>query len=191
MGETGLTASDVALLNRDTTGGGFGDMGFMWIFALLLLFWGGNGFGGRNGGGTPVTEAGLCDAMNFNNLENSVGRLGDMMNAGFGNIQRDMCTSSTAITAAINQARFENQQCCCETQRAIDGVNYNGALNTAAINAVTTAQTQKIIDFMCNRDMAAQAARIQSLELQQALCGVVRYPNAMTYTAGTSPFCAA
>ena len=32
------------------------------------------------------------------------------------------------------------------------------------------------------------AARIQQLELQAALCGVVRYPNATTYTAGANPF---
>ena len=33
-----------------------------------------------------------------------------------------------------------------------------------------------------------QAARIQQLELQQALCGIVRYPNAVTYNAGCSSF---
>ena len=32
--ENGLSASDVALMNRDT---GFGGEAFMWIFALLIL----------------------------------------------------------------------------------------------------------------------------------------------------------
>lgn len=38
------------------------------------------GAGWNRGGGAngePVTEAGLCNAMNFNNLENAVGRLSD------------------------------------------------------------------------------------------------------------------
>ena len=35
-----------------------------------------------------------------------------------------------------------------------------------------------------------QQARINQLELNQALAGVVRYPASMTYTAGYSPFCA-
>ena len=48
---------------------------------------------------------------------------------------------------------------------------------------------QKILDQLNADKAAAQAARIQQLELNQALCGVVRYPNAMTYTAGYSPFC--
>ena len=44
----GLSASDVALLNRDGGYGFGGDGGaFMWIFALLILAGGGfNGFGG-------------------------------------------------------------------------------------------------------------------------------------------------
>lgn len=77
--ETGLTASDVALLNGKNNDNDWTDGGFMWIFALLILFWGGNGmWGNRNvTNGEPVTEAGLCNAMNFNNLENAVGRLSD------------------------------------------------------------------------------------------------------------------
>ena len=31
--------------------------------------------------------------------------------------------------------------------------------------------------------------RINQLEMQNALCNVVRYPNMMTYNAGASPFC--
>ena len=80
-------------------------------------------------------------------------------------------------------------ECCCATQRSIDGVQYNNALNTAAINANTTAQIQKVLDTLSADKAAAQAQRISQLELQQALCGVVRYPTAMAYTAGYSPFC--
>jgi len=39
-------------------------------------------------------------------------------------------------------------QCCCSLQRAIDGVNYNTAMQTAEINANTTAQAQRIIDTL-------------------------------------------
>lgn len=68
-------------------------------------------------------------------------------------------------------------------------MRYEAALNTASINANTTAQTQKILDALCADKLAAQSARIQQLELNQALCGVVRYPLSMTYNAGFSPFC--
>ena len=39
-----LSASDVALLNRDGNLG-FGESGFFWVFALLLLAGGGFGWG--------------------------------------------------------------------------------------------------------------------------------------------------
>jgi len=35
----------------------------------------------------------------------------------------------------------------------------------------------------------AMQNRINQLELQNALAGVVRYPNGWTYNAGNSPFC--
>lgn len=81
------------------------------------------------------------------------------------------------------------QNCCCETQRAIDSVNYNGAINTASINANTTAQTQKILDALSQNRMADMQNQINQLQLQNAVAGVVRYPMASTYTSGTNPFC--
>ena len=46
MGENGLSASDVALMNRDGDGWG----GMIWLFAILALF-GGGGIGWGNRGG--------------------------------------------------------------------------------------------------------------------------------------------
>ena len=37
--------------------------------------------------------------------------------------------------------------------------------------------------------MADMQNQINELQLQNALSGVVKYPNAWTYNAGTSPFC--
>lgn len=106
----------------------------IWVIIFLIFAMMGGGFGGfGNRGyapaGEPVTEAGLCNAMNFNNLENAVGRLNDNQAAiarqtdnaiaqiGYqsaqlsNQTQRDMCQGFASTTAAINQARFENQQC--------------------------------------------------------------------------------
>ena len=52
-----LSASDVALLNRDGNFGAFGDSGFFWVFALLLLA--GGGFGGWGNNNDYVTSAEL------------------------------------------------------------------------------------------------------------------------------------
>ena len=183
--------SDVAAVTRGNEG--FGDFGGSGAWVLIILFamifgWGGNGFGNRGNAGQPVTEAGLCNAMNFNNLENSVGRLNDSQAAGFTGIQRDLCQGFAAINAGINNARFENQQCCCETQRLIDRNNYDAAMNTAAINANTTAQTQKILDAICGNRIADMQNQINQLQLQSALCGVVRYPTMTTFATNCNPF---
>lgn len=170
-------------------GGMFGGEG-MWLFALLLLpmMWGG-GFGGfGNRGGQPVTEAGLCNAMNFNNLENAVGRGFDQQSQFASQIQRDLCTGFSSVTGTVNQARFENQQCCCDTQKLIQQGQYQDAMNTAAINANTTAGIQKVLDKMCENETNALRARVNQLELQSQLCGIVRYPTSTTYATGCNPF---
>ena len=183
-----LSIADAMALRGGNDNYGYG-MGGWWMIILFALIFNGNGFWGNRGvNGEPVTEAGLCNAMNFNNLENAVGRLNDSQQAGFNGIQRDLCQGFAAINAGINQVRFDNQQCCCETQRAIDGVNYNGAMNTAAINANTTAGIQKVLDKLCENETNALRARVQQLELQSAMCGVVRYPTMTTYATNCNPF---
>ena len=177
--------------NRNCYGNGmFGaDGGFFWIFALLLLpMMTNGGFWGNNGRGEPVTEAGLCNAMNFNNLENAVGRLADQQTQIAMQNQRDLCTGFANTNAAINQARFENQQCCCETKQAIMENRYLAERNTADINANTTAQVQKVLDAICGNRMADMQNQINQLQLQAALCGVIRYPNQTTFNAGFNPF---
>lgn len=170
-------------------GGMFGGEG-MWLFALLLLpmMWGG-GFGGwGNRGGQPVTEAGLCDAMNFNNLENAVGRLSDNQAAIARQTDNAICNLGYSTLQNFNALERQLADCCCTTQRAIDGVNYNAAMNTAAINANTTAGVQKILDAISGNRMADMQNQINQLQLNAALCGVVRYPLQTTFASPCNPF---
>ena len=189
----GVSLADIAAVtdNKDDMFGSAG--GGMWVFALLiLLLIGGGGFFGGNRGvypaGEPVTEAGLCNAMNFNNLENSVGRLNDNLTNTYIGLQNGMCQMGYETLKNFGTTQNQIAQCCCETQRAIDGVNYNGAINTAAINANTTAQTQKVLDAIQQNKIDSLQAQVNQLQLQSAMCGVVRYPNATTYTAGMNPY---
>lgn len=101
-------------------------------------------------------------------------------------------TSRDIAALGVGQANLlaKQNECCCSTLRAIDGVNYNNAMNTAAINENTTAQVQKILDAITGNRMADMQNQINQLQLQQAVAGVVRYPAATTYTSGANPFCA-
>ena len=62
-------------------------------------------------------------------------------------------------------------------------------------NANTTAGIQRVLDKLSEQDMqrardvqAAQQQRIAQLELQQAMCGVVRYPMQTSYVSNCNPF---
>lgn len=193
-----LSASDVALLSGNN--GMWGDGSFMWIFALLILAGGGfNGFGWGNGFGYQpqyATQDFVQNGFNFNNL---LDQNRDILNA----ISKDTTDTITAIKdgnaatirefgnveAALATAIQQQQTCCCEVQRNIDAVNYNAALNTASINANTTAQTQKILDAINSNRMADMQNQINELQLANATSNVLRYPNSWTYNAGMSPFC--
>ena len=67
--------------------------------------------------------------------------------------------------------------------------NYDAAMRDAATNANIIAQAQAIKDMFQNNKFEAMQNRINQLELQNALNGVVRYPQGWTYNAGNSPFC--
>jgi hypothetical protein len=198
--DTGYSLSDVAAVTRSNDGygcDGFGMGGWWMIIIFAMIFgWGNGGFGG-NQGGNGFTQAEVQRGFDNSAVIGKLDRLGDGLSSlgyelnnsimgGFNGTQRDMCTGFSAVNAAINAAAAQSAECCCATQRAIDGVNYNAAMNTASINATTTAQTQKILDAICGNRMADMQNQINALQLQSALCGVVRYPNAATYNAGNS-----
>ena len=186
----------------------------LWLFAILALMWGGGGFGfGNNGFANAIGYQNLAtqnDVQRGFDNQNQLASQREILSA---------VNSGTAqAVSATNQAKYDNinvakdiqmalstqigqvanmetsindkiQQCCCETLRGIDGVNYNNALNTASINANTTAQTQKILDAMAQNRIEALQNRVNQLELQQATATTVKYPTSMSYTAGFSPFC--
>lgn len=189
-------------------GDGFGGgNAFVWIFGLLILLGLFNGSGFGMGGNSNAIQADVNRGFDNQNLQaqtrdilgavtsgtaqnvaaanqvyhDVVGYVGDK----YSELQRDVAG------LAVGQANLlaKENECCCATLRAIDGVNYNAAMNTAAINANTTAQTQKILDAITGNRMADMQSKINALELQQAVAGVVRYPMASTYSSGCNPFC--
>lgn len=186
-----MTPADVYAMTRNNDGDGNGwggNGGWLWIIVLFIFAggWGGGWGGNRNG--DAVTEAGLCNAMNFNNLENAVGRISDTQQMQFMQLNNGMCNLGYSALQQTNETQRQIADCCCTTKQLIAETNYNNAMNTAAINANTTAGVQKILDKMCEQETQALRDRIATLERNEALCGVVRYPQSITYGAGCSPF---
>ena len=216
MGDNGLTASDIALLNKDGNNM-FGDMSFFWIFALLILANGGFGGFGGNGFANAIGYENLATSnevqRGFDN-QNSMANQRDILAAvnagtaqsvaasnqifhdvvGFVGDKYDELSRDISGVAMIGQQIMANQNdCCCGTKMLIAetgaGINagiaqnrYEAAMNTAAINANTTAQTQKILDAIMGNRMADMQNQINALELQSQLATVVRYPSNTYYT---------
>ena len=187
--EMGVSMGDaLQMATRANDGNGFGGNGAWWIIVLFLFMFGNGGFWGNRGNGQPVTDSGLCDAMNFNNLENAVGRLSDSENLhmmqlsqGLASLGYENARLANETQAGVMQGKYENSrqlaECCCTTQRAIDSVNANINEKFAAIEKGQLQQT-----------ISAQQNQLNQLYMQQQLCGVVRYPNATTYSAGPTPY---
>lgn len=190
----------------DTTmDSGFGMFGFLILALLFLGNGGGFGFGGN--GNSNAIQADVNRGFDNQNLQ---AQTRDILGAVTGGTAQTIAASTANASNAINAIKDGNaalirefgnvetaltalsgkqQECCCEILRASDGINYNNAINTAAINANTTAQTQKILDAITGNRMAEMQNQINQLSLANQLAGVVRYPLATTYGAGPSPFC--
>jgi hypothetical protein len=193
----------------DTMDMGFGGNGGL-LFAILLivLFSGGGAWGANRGAfGTEAIQnqmqqgfdnqntmanqretlaavnAGTASAVAATNqmFHDLVGYVGDK----YSELDRDVL----GIGSTLQQVIANQNQCCCSTLRAIDGVNYANAQNTAAINANTTAAVQKVLDAITENKIEALQGKINQLELNNAVAGVVRYPTTFSYNAGQSPFC--
>lgn len=189
MEGTSYSLADIrAATDHDGYGYGDGMWGGngIWFLALLFLF-GGGGFG-WNRNGSPVTEADLCSSQSFSELKSQVGRLNDSQAAIARQTDNAICQLGYQALQNTNAIQSQLASCCCDNLRAADSIKFDMANYAAATNAAITANTQKVLDKMAADKEAALNARIQSLELQQAMCGVVRYPTATTYATNCNPF---
>ena len=169
----GYSLSDIAAVSNEN---GFGGGNSCWVLIILfaLIFgWGGNGFGRGDFGqfATAASQSEILIGQQFQNLDNKIDRIGN-----------GIADATFSLNNSIKDGNFA-------TQKNIDGVRFDMANYTCAIKENDNANTQKILDVLAQNKIESLQGRINQLELQAAMCGVVRYPNAMTYTAGTSPFC--
>lgn len=182
---------------------------YMGIFGLLILLGlfsgGGFGFGfGGNGNANALN----ADMQRGFDQQNTMAQTRDILGAVTNGTAQTIAASTQNAQNAINAIKDGNagiirefgtvesaltslggnmQQCCCNILRASDEVKYTGALNTAAINENTTAQTQKILDAIAQNRMADMQNQINQLQLQNAMANVIRFPNAYTFNGGVFP----
>lgn len=183
--------SDLAAVTKDADGWGGGAW---WIIILFLfVFMGGGGGWNRQGEfGQYATAASQQDILfgqhfgriddRLTNIGNGICNLGYEMQGSIGQLGKEMALAQNGTNMTIMQSangiQAQLAECCCTTQRAIDGVNANMEAKFAALEKSQLEQR-----------IAEQSARIASLEMDNRMYGVVRYPNGYAYNAGPSPFC--
>ena len=131
----GLTASDVLALTRN-------DENEMWNNPFIYLVWlavlgGGGLFGNRGEVQGAITRSDLFEGFNNQDVNGQLRGITNGICDGFYATNSGMKDGFYGIQGALAENRFASQQCCCETNRNIDAVRYEGAQNTCAItNAI-------------------------------------------------------
>lgn len=168
------------------------DGGWLWIIVVfaLLFGWGGNGFGfggNRNDGYPCATQADVRAAVDQQTLISKLDQqtyglatstydLNNTLMNGFHGVDNAVCQIGYQTQQGFNNLGHQISDCCCTTQRAIDGVNYNMATQTNAIqNAMCNntrdiidnqnSNTRSILDFLVNDKIATLQTENQNLKL--------------------------
>lgn len=180
--------------NNNGSGCGFGYGMDSWVLIILfaLIFgWGNNG----NGFGNNGAAENYVLASDFATLQrqidsgiSSLERKGDAINSGlcdgFYAMNTGMLNGFAGVNSAITTSGYETRnaisdlgaqlaQCCCQTQSAIQGVNYNMAMQTNAIEKSLCDGFRSLKDEITanriedkNAQIAAQQNEINALRLR-------------------------
>ena len=205
--------------NNDGWGGnGMGGLIWILALLALMGGGFGGGWGGNGYHPQYATQDFVQNGLNFNDLQDQNRDIMNAITNGTAqsvaaakeaeyesvavakDIQSTIISQIGDVRTNQLQLLANQNQCCCDTKQALcEGFNsinaaiaqarYENAMNTAAINANTTAGVQRILDAYTGNQIQDLRDQVQSLQLANQLQGVVRYPNGWTYNAGNSPFC--
>ena len=159
--------------NNNSGFGGYGNGDWAWIIILFLIFGNGrgfgNGFGGGNYGGVGenyvlatdfATIERKLDGIN-NGICDSTFALNNTITNGFFGVQNSLTQGFAGLNTGLLQGNYalssQLADCCCgiktqladgfcRIERGIDGINYNNALQTSALQQTLCNNTRDIIE---------------------------------------------
>lgn len=209
------TSSPVCMGGGDCMG--FGGGGFIWAFLIFALLMGNGGFGfGGNGLANALgyenlatsaevqrgfdnqnamaNQREILSAVNSGTAQSVAAAnqvyhdLANNINDKYSELARDVAGVGAGVAQAIaNQCQL-NGELKLQMAESFGQSRYENAMNTAATNATVTAIGQKILDKFCEAENKALQSRVNQLELDRALCGVVKYQPNLNYGSVPSPF---
>lgn len=199
MDNMNYSISDFAAVAN--AGNGFGSGNSFWLIILFLLIFNGGGGWNRNGYGTgefgtfatAASQNELLLGQKFSSLDNKIDKIGyGICDASYAMSQQLNGVQSVLGGAIVNEGRAIQTQLAnatFENQKNVDSVRYDMANFANAINSNIDNKFAALEKGQMQAQIDAQAREINQLYIAQQMCGVVRWPQGMTYTASGSPFC--
>ena len=185
----GLSAGDILALTKNNEGD-------MWNNPFIYLVWlavlgGGSLFGNRGEVQGAITRSDLFEGFNNQDVNGQLRGITNGICDGFYAINSGLKDGFYAtnvglkdgfygIQGALAENRFAQQSCCCETNRNIDAVRFEGEKNTCAITNAIHAEgeatralinanaMQELRDKLEARDRDVMVRDFQLSQLAQA-----------------------
>lgn len=202
----GYSLADIAAATGNNDGGfGFnGDGAWVLILFILILAGGWGGYGGFGGGnaGTNFVASDVQRGFDQSALINGLSGISSAINTGFSNAEVSRCNTQANILQTLNnnQGNLSNQlntiamnqqNCCCENRAGLADLKYTVATEACAdraavtdalrdVIASNTANTQAILDKLCQQEIDALKAQNQQLQMQGYLASLAASQNAQT-----------
>ena len=175
--------------------GGFGGDGAWWLLVLFLFMFNGNGWGNGFGsnGAVPylmnnTTNNDVQRGFDQQSIMNGINGLNTTVSNGFANAEVSRCNAQAnllqtlnanqaASNANMNTLAMSLQNCCCENRAGLADLKYTVATEACAdrnavanalrdVIASNTANTQAILDKMCQQEIEALKTQNANLQTQ-------------------------
>ena len=175
--------------------GGFGDTfggnGFIWV--IILFFFALFGGWGNNGANAVGNGMGYIPYMVGNSCGSEI-RQGFDQSAiigGINGLNNTLSAYQMNNMNSMNGLAMSLQNCCCENRASVADLKYTvatencadrAAINDAlqAVTVQSNANTQRILDMMCQDKIDAKNEKIAELQNQLTLANLAASQNAQT-----------
>lgn len=180
---SGLTGTDALAVMNSRNGYGYNDGfgcdgGWFWIIIILFFAWGNNGWGNGNNANAFENRFLERDVFDTNmNVSNSTCQTQrDVLETKY-DLGTQILGNRYDLGTQILENRYQTQLCCCDTQKEVLENRYQNALQTQTITAQLAqcccdlraeglANTQKILDKLCENEINQLRTDLQSAQLQ-------------------------
>ena len=187
--DNGYSLSDLRAATGD--GNGFGGNGAWWMVILFLICFMGGGFWGNRQGefgqyATAASQQEILFGQHFGqlndrltNLGNGVCNLGFEMQGGIGQLGKEVALAQAGTNTTIMQTGNN-----CDNRLATANLSAQMDRQTCDITNAIRAEGEQTRALMQANEIQQLRDKVNALQMDNRMYGVVRYPNGYTYTAG-------